>query len=315
MALLAMPADAQPQLAGSNDSEFMTALDAWLADDDETALAALARLAQDDNTAARILLGLIDKSPALQGPYLAHLPRAQRLTLLRQPGGLSGRSWLDAVADHPLVATWRALWEVNATPDVVVRFHALGEGRAAREAMITLAMRNHAALRQIDPEQADPDLLYLLWRARDDQGRRTIENMIPPTHPQRTLIGQRLDARDVDRWLATSTAAAPIAALCRAACPSDGEETCRGTAYRALGSYSALMTMGTPSDALVDQATFLQSPRGLASVLRRMLLATDLRGRRAMLNYVEMHSSCLADALRRDHNRYLPRLPDVPASE
>ncbi|MCL4674925.1 MAG: hypothetical protein KJZ59_02585 [Pararhodobacter sp.] len=307
LAALASP----PKIPGSEAPDFTQALETWLADDEATALPALAELAREGNHAARVLLGLIDKTPAMQGPYLAHLDRAERLALLRDSGGMSGRSWLSQSADLPLAAAWMALWDVNADISVIDAFQALNEPRAAREALIVLAARENPALGRLPPEQVDPDLLYLLWRSADPETRTTILNLVPTGHPQRLLIGDRIDAREIDTWLATSAAAAPLAALCDAVCPDSGE-TCRGAAYRVLNSHNALMTLGTPSEALIGQSAFLASPRGRSTVMRRILLATDMRGRRAVLAHLRDHAVCLADAIQAEQQRYLPRIPNLP---
>lgn len=312
LAVAPLAVGATPQtLSGSQDPAFIEAFNTWLADDEAAALPALSDLAQSGNAAAQILLGLIDKSPSLQGPYLAHLTRAQRLEILREPGGISGISWLTRVADTPLISAWMALWDVSVTPAVVENFTALGELRAARAAMITLAAREHPAMRAIDPNGTDKELLYLLWPPANADRRRLIEELVPPAHPQRLLMGQSIDAREVDVWLSTSPAAAPIAALCQVVCPEAGA-TCRVTAYRALNSHNALLTLGTPSEALVSQDDFLASARGRGTVMRRILLAADMRGRRALLASVREHSECLAEALTAENQRYLPRLPAVP---
>jgi hypothetical protein len=303
-----------PDLPGSEDPAFAQALVLWLADDEETALQDFASLAQAGNAAARIILGLIDKSPSLQGAYLAHLNRRDRIALLREPGGLSGRSWLARATDVPLVAAWGSIWDVSSGLEAIRAFRDLEEPRAAREAMVVLAAREHPNLNDLPPAEADTDLLFLLWRAADPERRAEIASLTPAAHPQRLLMGERIDPREIDIWLSSSEAAAPITALCQAVCPETGE-TCRGAAYRALNSHNALMTLGTPAEALVSQAEFLASPRGQSAVMRRILLATDIRGRRAMFAHLQEHSQCLAAALIAENQRYMPRLPNAPSTE
>jgi len=86
------------ELRGQDDPRFRSALALWLADDDETALPELAALAAEGNRAAQVLLARIDATPWFQGPWLVGLPRKERNTLLRAPGGLSGRSWMQVAA-------------------------------------------------------------------------------------------------------------------------------------------------------------------------------------------------------------------------
>ncbi|PTX05385.1 hypothetical protein [Pararhodobacter aggregans] len=304
-------AAATTPVPGAEAEAFVAARDAWLADDEGTALPALATLAAEGNAAARVLLGQIDKMPALQGPYLAHLPRAQRIALLRAPGGMSGRSWLAEEAGHPLVAAWIALRTPGGGPDLITRFEALDEPRAAREALVTLAAREHPDLTTVDPAAVDGDLLYLLWRAADAPHRAAIADLVPVGSAQWQMMGEVMDTPALERWLMASTAAEPLLSLCRALCDDDQMAACLGAAYGALGSHDALLTLGSPAESLIAQEEFLNSPRGRASTMRRILLASSMRARRAMLDRVSSEVSCLGDALRAEAQRYRPALPGV----
>lgn len=292
-----------PRLPGADDPAFVSALALWLSDDEATALPALADLAAGGNVAARLLLGQIDKTPALQGPFLAQLPRAARIALLRAPGGMSGRSWFDALRGTPLAEAWSALRQPGGGPELIARFEALGEARAARQAMVVLAAREHPGLGAVDPATVPADLLYLLWRNAGPERRAAIAAMVPADNPEWQLMGQVMDARSVDRWLAASAAASPLAALCRAVCP-ESPEPCLSAGYGALASHDALLTLGSPAEALVPQEAFLASPRGRATVLRRMLLSSSMRARRAMLDRVGGQSQCLGAALLAEADRY-----------
>ena len=96
---------------------FQTALTAWLDEDDQTSLPELAALAAEDNSAAQVLLGLVDRAPPLQGPWLANLPRSERIALIRAPGGLSGRSWMiSAVGRHTARAAWVTATDARREP-------------------------------------------------------------------------------------------------------------------------------------------------------------------------------------------------------
>jgi hypothetical protein len=98
------------EIAGQADPRFQAALADWLDDDDARSLPVFAALAAEDNRAAQVMLGLIEVEVILQSPWLAHLPRAERRALMRQPVGLSGRSWMAAAAaDTPLAAAWIAV--------------------------------------------------------------------------------------------------------------------------------------------------------------------------------------------------------------
>jgi len=305
----AAAAAAAADVPGAESPAFAEALSLWLEDDEAQALQALAGLAQQGNRAAQILLGLIDKSPALQGPWLAHLPRGERIALLRAAGGLSGRSWLAAAAaDQPFADAWLTLLTVEADLQVVARFSEMGEARAAREALVVLAAREHASLRQAAPETVDPELIYLLWRTADPERRALLLGHVPQSHPQRTMMGEPHEEAALEHWLETDAAAMPLAALCDARCPQS-RATCLTGAYQALRSHNALLTLGSPFEALVSQSAFLASPRGQATVLRRVLYSTDARGRRAMIGQMREHDACLAEVLYAEVARYHYRRP------
>lgn len=297
-------------IPGADTPAFTEALALWLADDEEPALRAFSALAQQGNRAAQILLGLIDKSPPLQGPWLASVSRNDRIALMRAPEGLSGQSWLAAAADHPLAANWLALLSVDAGLPVALRFSELGEARAAREALVVLAAREHSDLRTADPEPLDPELTYLLWRTADPERRAMLLAHVPPGHPQRPMMGEERDPAGIAHWLEHAPAALGVAALCDARCP-DSRATCRAAAYRALSSHMAVLVLGSPVEALVSQEEFLRSPRGQGAVLRRMLHSTDARGRGAMISQMRTQDACLADVLSQERARYHYRRPGV----
>lgn len=304
-ALVPLPATA---LSGQDDPAFGAALALWLADDEAAALPALAALAQSDNRAAQILLGLIDREPALQGPFLAHLPRAQRLEMLRAPGGLSGRNWLAFATAEPLAQAWVALADVRSGPEIIDAFRTLDEPRALREAAITLAARAHPSLDLLIQGWGDPELLYLAWSTATSEGRLRIEAAqagAPLAHAL-MMPQQGGDGAALVHWMTVSPAAAPLSTLCAALCPAADRDACLLGAYGALDSHDAVLTLGSPAEALVPQAGFLASARGRASVLRRILLSVDMSRRRVLIARVTEGSSCLGEALRDENTRYRP---------
>lgn len=295
-------------LPGADHPALVAAVEQWLADDEEPALRAMAALAQDGNTAARTLLAVIDKTPAMQGPWLAYLPRDERIAILRAPGGLSGQSWLHDAGAGELARNWLALMSVLADPAVIEEFNRLGEARAAREALVVLAAREHPALRDLPAEATHPELLYLLWRGADEPRREALLARLPAAHPQRALMGEPQDDATFLAWLETSPVAEPLRALCQATC-GDSMPTCLSAAYGALASHNALVTLGSPIEALIPQTVFLDSARGRGTVMRRILQSTDARGRRAMLSGLRAQNECLAEALNAENARYRYRRP------
>lgn len=309
----ATPLSAPPAISGVGAAAFREARDAWLADDEAAALPRLALLAEAGNDAARLMLALIDKRPELQGPFLALLPRAERIALLRRPGGISGQSWLPLLEGAPLAEAWRALLLPGQEAQAIAAFTALGETRAARAALLAQGARANAALQAIDPETTDPELLFALWRRAGPDRRAAIEALVPEDHPQRLQMGLPLAEGALARWLETSPAAAPVALVCAHLCPAE-PAACREAAYRTLPSHDSLLGFGSPAEALVPEADFLASPRGRAAFLQRLLLASPMRGRRAMLARLGESSACLAQALEAEAERYRRPLPGSAAT-
>lgn len=302
--LLAGPVAADDQsspLEAATDG-IATAVALWLAEDEAAGLTALAGLARDGDDGARLLLALIDTTPALHGPWLARLARAERIALMRAPGGLSGRSWLH-LADLPLAAAWRSLLHIDAGPETGAAFAALGEARAAREALTVLAAREHPSLSSDWADWMDPELVWLVWPRADDDLRAQLAAMVPPDHPQRALMGETSAPEALDAWLAASPAAAPLRGLCDRDCP-DTAAACRRAAHAAIGSHSAVLTLGSPAETLIPADVFAASPRGRAMVLRRILLAADARGRRALIARTAEADACLGALLEAESERF-----------
>lgn len=310
---VAQTALAQPPVPGAETAAFAAARAAWLADDEASGLRGLAELAAGGNTAARLLLGVIDKSPALQGPWLAQLDRAERVALMRAPGGMSGRSWLRYAADHPLGAALLARFHADTGPEVGAALAALGEGRAAREALMALAMREHSSLRSDWHDWMDPELAFVVWPRADAALRARLDAALPPDHPQRALMGGTASPEAWDRWLAEAPAAAALRALCDAECP-ESTATCRRALMAALGGHAAALMLGSPVEALIPMAAFVASPRGQASVLRRVLLRTDARGRRSQIARTTEADACLGARLSAEDLRYRPARNDPAAA-
>lgn len=113
------------------------AVAAWLDNDDEIALPELASLAKAGNRDARILLGQI--ASRQHGSWLRSLNRGKRNELLRAPGGLSGKSWLEVLADEGDIHAL-ALHTVFRPPFDFVKIQALIE-YDEMETAIRLALR------------------------------------------------------------------------------------------------------------------------------------------------------------------------------
>lgn len=308
----------QAQIPGQGASAFATAVEDWLEAEEGPALEALAALAAEDNAAAQLLLALIDKTPALQGPWLARLPREARVTLMRRPGGLSGRSWMSVAARQtPVAELWLTLWDVDAPMTLALDFAAAGEPRAARAALVALAARERRGFAGIaDAEGYPPSLRFLVWRewAGDPARAAALEAEVAALSsgdPQRLELGQPLQEAALADWLLAAPEAAVLVRLCRDRCGAS-QRACALAGMEALGSYRSLLVFGSPSEALIPTERFAASPRGQAALLRRMLLAVDARGRRGQMAAAEARDPCLAGLLEAEAKRYMPRRDPPP---
>lgn len=314
--LSARPADAD--IAGISSPEMQRALTDWLAGSEEAAITNLAQLAGKGNAAARLMLALIDKTPALQGPWLSYKPREQRIALMRAEGGLSGQSWIHAAAEVlPLAEHWRTLWSVDAEPGLVLEFARAGEPRAARETLIALHSRERAGLAELTNDPAYPQsLLALAWleaAGRPDQQIDLAAHMahLHPGDAQRILLGYAPAPADLAAWLLEAGPALPVSALCTAQCGESRAE-CARAAFDALGSPLVLWSFGSPSEALIPTAAFVASPAGQGALLRRILLNADARGRRHMVLRAKETDPCFGALLEQEAERYRPMRATQP---
>lgn len=312
IAVIAVMCIAPPGLAGHDGQDiypghdapgFVAALDRWLYSDEAEALAELAALAQDGVVAAQVLLALIDKTAALQGPWLAHSSRAERTALLRAPGPFSGRSWMHAAAQSsPAAERWVRLWDVRARPALAMEFLATGERRGAREALIAAAARQYDGFEALAAQAGYPlEMSYLVWQEVPGWGIGDLH----PGDPQLELTGTAPDPALRAEWLMEADVALMPRSLCEYQC-GDTVVECTRAAYDALNSYPALTVLGAPSEQLIPTEVFARSPRGRAAFLRRILLQTDARSRRAVIADAHTADACFGALLHSEAERYRP---------
>lgn len=302
-----------PAPAAADPQGFAETLAQWLHGDEAESLRDLGELARAGDDDARLLLGLIDRTAYLQGPWLSRLPRDQRLALMRAPGGMSGQSWLNA-SDHPVAELWVTLLQVGAGLDTVAALDALGEGRAARQAVGMIAAREQLGPLDDWPEGLDPELAWLVWSSARPALRDRIAAMIPSDHPQRAMMGLPMAEGALDRWLADSPVAAPLRAICAADC-AESQGACLSAAYQAFNNHLAVLTMGSPVESLIPTEVFATSLRGRRTGLRRMLLTTTVRGRPALIQRTREVDACLGDLLEAENTRFRMIRNGLPVSD
>jgi len=264
-AVMWLASPARSEVAGQRDPEMQAAIGDWLSGNEADALPVLAGLAAGGNSAARLLLGQIDSFPALQGDWLAGLARAERIAVLRAPGGLSGVRWTRGL-DDPVAQAWARLWDTAATAQVIVDFARLGEPRAARFAALTLARRQRQGFAAVagDPDYPDSLRAYVLRETGGDAAG------LDPADPQVAVLGQEPDLAGFSAWAEGAGVTDPVLALCETLCPAEPAAICRPAALRALGGFWGLMPLGSPVEALVPSAVFNRTPRGITATLHHM---------------------------------------------
>lgn len=128
------------EINGSDDPEFKSAVQAWIADDDTNSLPILSKLATEGNTAARYLLGQIERTThfAAETQYTKTMDRKQRIALFRSPGGLSGTSWLSVLEtdNEELATVLISLKDPQYDKEQLAALIRMGEKQAAMKELI-----------------------------------------------------------------------------------------------------------------------------------------------------------------------------------
>ena len=267
--MLGLAVPARAEVVRNISPAVQAAVGDWLAGREAAALGALATLAANGDPMARLWLAQIDSFAALQGDWLAALPRAQRIAVLRQPGGLSGRRWstVETLQADPIAMAWAQLWETGASPQVVLDFARLGEPRAAQFAALTLARRQRSGFAKV---AGDPAYPRSLWAYAMREGWMPLQGGLDPADPQRAILGQPVDLAGFSDWAALAPEADALVALCEVLCPAEPAAVCRPAALQALGGYWGLMPLGSPVEAIVSSDVFNRSTKGIGTTLRYM---------------------------------------------
>ncbi len=294
-------------IPGQTSPQFTQALTDWLADKDEASLPVFATLARDGNAAARLMLGVIDKDASMQGPWLILQDRADRIALLRAPGGLSGRSWLRQVREIRFAAILMDVLDSRTDLDQILDLVDLGEERAARFSLISLEARQWVGFAEKADDPRFPIATrYLIWREWQKAGDRAaaLNAALASLHPgdgQRLLLRAPVAVPDLESWLMLTDLGQPLRQLCQQNC-GQTQPSCMRAGLRALGGYRRLASIGTPTQLLISDAAFAASPRGLASVLRRSLSYAHLTESR--LRPLRRINACFTDLLAAEGQRY-----------
>jgi hypothetical protein len=310
------PAQSDPApIPGSDDPTYAAARDGWLSrTDDIAALQALGRLAADGNTAAQILLARLERTPHLTAHLTEGMARADRIALLRQPGGLSGRSWMEAAAEtSPLAQAFLDNATQDTRTDSLRLLFTSGEHAFATRSLPGLLSHDpdEWALAMQDMDVMPDEARVLIASVASMEvffrsGMRIdIANPVSDRRPPEiSLIWNPVDpfeARlDPDaRALAMTHAVnipshAPLRRLCAEQCGTD-LNACMAAGAALLGiSAAPIMPFDSPSGALIPNDTYWASPRIEADILR--LLRSSLE--RPLEDPLSEMSTCFVGMVR-----------------
>lgn len=290
------------ELIGADRPDFQTTLALWLDGDEAQTLPAFAELARDNNLAAQVMLGLIDKRGALQGPLVARMSRSDRIAQLRAPGGMSGQNWIThAAAQSAFAKAMTDLWHNRGGVEIAERLAGAGELRACREALLAVSARKGALAPEITRRGWYPEELRHLSYPKRAEAMTDLH----PGDPQRRAAGEQPAPSDLRDWLQVSPLGAPLREVCATHCP-DSMDACPEALYVGLGSYPALLMLGSPVAELVQDAEFARSARGHQAIARQIMLRHMMRGRDLLRAKLEQIDACTAQWLASEFARYAP---------
>jgi hypothetical protein len=126
-----------------------------------------------------------------------------------------------------------------------------------------------------------------------------------PVNPIRKSAGLPLHDADLRDWLQETPEAMHLQAACDRHCPGSRED-CVLALYKGFNSYYALLVIGSPSANLVPELDFAQSPRGIQSVARHIMVRHTARTRDVMLRHLRNVDECTVSWLEDEFRRYAP---------
>lgn len=307
-------AGADEPVPGTNSVVYQDAVQLWLdGDNDLEALRQLSALANDGNTAAQILLARIGSHAHLIGPVTESLPRNERVALLRQPGGLSGKSWLEAAAEiSPLARAILDSAQREKRPDAIAPLFNAGEDALATRAFTALfnngqgnqavevlnsgvILPTEAAFflhRMVQSGQVNAAAYSgsALIRRGPDGVPVTVAMTWVPVTPRSLLEDPELQGVAIE-YSVHVPAFQPLADLCKARCPNEAAE-CSAAGAAELWS-ADIMPFASPSQALIPDNIYWTSGRIQRDVLQRL----SQGGGRKDWSYYEPISECFASMM------------------
>lgn len=281
------------EIAGQTQPAFTEAVEAWLNGRDLEALKSLSALAKDGNVAAQILLASIASRAQLHSHVTSGLSREDRISLLRIPQGLSGKSWLtEAQKSEPLATALLQSAKIGQKAPAIAALFEYGEPTSALLAAQSMLFQGNATellevLEGLDgklPEEASVLLLWALHQRENsetarysgsphigtsvlsEEAFRKFELAFHPASRQSLIEDPVLRVRvfalsgDVTSWT-------PIKNFCEANCPLS-LRSC--TAVAASASTAGPFFMRSPAESLIPNDVYWSSIRVEADLARQI---------------------------------------------
>lgn len=281
-------------ISGQEQPSFIEAIQLWLDGSDLEALEALSSLAKSGNTAAQILLAQIASRGHMHVHVTSDLPRKDRVSLLRIPKGLSGKSWLtEAQNNEPLATAILQSGKIGEKAPAIAALIEYGEPTAALLAARSMLFQGESAellevLEGLDgklPEEASVLLLRALYQSENSDNGRYVGSARVGT----LVLGDESLQKYELAWTAASPRAlvddsdlranvirlsdnvrswSPIKNFCEANC-SNSRQSCTAVGASALLA-AGPFPMRSPAESLIPNNVYWSSARVEADLVRQI---------------------------------------------
>jgi len=284
---------------GEEASGYQAAVHLWLdGSDDLEALRQMSDLANEGNTAAQILLASIARAEHTHIAVTQSLPRRDRIALLREDVGLSGRDWLQGASEISPLA--QAHWSYISPAvgrgydlDAVAILLSHGEIRHALRALNNLAARSPdfeiapfiyehidelgaASLSILDhvlrsqvaqgatvipiprTGMSEDELSRFFASLTDPQNRFTQSGLLEFIEGPASYI---VSEERIVTWIQEAPELQPLITFCSSECP-DAVNACLVSSTRALTFSSGFPhPLASPSQSLIPDQAYWESER------------------------------------------------------
>jgi len=279
---------------GQTQQGFLEAAQVWLSGKDLEALELLSKLANDGNAAAQILLANIASRGNMHGHVTSDLSREERISLLRIPHGLSGKSWLtEAQNNEPVAAAMLQSTRIGEKAPAIAALIEYGEPTAALLAAQSMLFLGQATellevLQGLEGKLPDEASVLLLWALYQNQnsdnggysGSARVGTLVlgeaafqkfelawiaasPRVLVENETLRERVIdlSNDVRSWT-------PIKNFCERNC-SESQQSCIAVGASAL-SAAGPFSMRSPAESLISNDTYWSSARAEADLARQI---------------------------------------------